>query len=345
MPLTFAGFLEATALPQPLASLVAAGATRDVPLGWTTSHRGPLAIYAARPFAGHAQAACAREPVARWLPGGAAALPRGAVIALAQLVDVQPAAMAHLTDYDPALGELARGQFIWQFADVTALTTPIPVTGDCHLHPSLKTPGVLTWTVPLGGDFPALVPYELYQHYEQVARQQRCVREHGPGCNQTRCLGFSYFSNGTEFDIWFANWCDRCKHDAGYSDATPEKGCPLLAAALCGERIPEWLLNDEDPGDPARRVMCLNFRDRNDPGGDEDHDPTPIPPPPGQHRLFDPPPVRRRMLVPLPMDAWAPTAQPVAVAQPVPAMANATSSAAASAAATAMPQRTKTEAP
>jgi hypothetical protein len=300
MPLTFMGFMEATAVVQPWASLLAAGATRDVPLGWTTAHRGPLAIYAARPFGVRAQAACARAAVARWLPDGAAALPRGAVVVLAQLVDIQPAALAGLTDYDPTLGELAAGQFIWRFTDVTALPTAIPVTGECRLRPSLNHPGVLTWTVPLGGDVPVVVPWELYQHYQRVERELRCAREHGPGCNQTSCLGFAYFSNGTEFDIWSANWCARCRHDAGYSDATPEKGCPLLPAALCGERIPEWLLNDEYVGDPVRRVTCLNFRDRDDPGGDEDHEPTPLPPPPGQGLLFAPPLARRRMLVPPP---------------------------------------------
>lgn len=305
MPVTFAGFMEATALPQPLASLLATGATRDLPVGWTTEHRGPLAIYAARPFGPRVQAACARQAVARWLPGAPTALPRGAVVALAQLVDVQPASMAKHTSYDPALVELARGQFIWRFADVAALPTAIPVTSDCPIYPALRMPGVLTWTVPLGGDYPAVVPWELYEHYERAERELRCAREHGPGCNLTRCLGFGYFSNGTEFDIWFANWCERCKHDAGYSGDTPERGCPLLPAALCGERIPEWLLNDEHRGDPARRVTCLLFRDRDDPGGDEDHDPVPSPPPPGQQPLFAPPPACRRMLVPLPLPVGA----------------------------------------
>jgi hypothetical protein len=273
----------------------------------------PLAVYAATPFGPRVRAACAQPAVAEWLGAAPADLPRGAVVAFAQLVDVQPAEAATLTGLALVLGEASTGQHGWEFADVTALPTAVPVHERAHLFPAGDTSGVLTWMVPLGGDCPVVVPREIYDHYERVGREQRCAREHGPGCNQTRCLGFAYFANGTEFEIWQANWCERCKHDAAYSDDHPERGCQLLALALCGERIPEWMVNDT-VGDPARQVTCLNFRNRDDPGGDEDN-PTPTPPPPGQGLLFQPS-TSRRMLVPLPDNPWMPSASPAPPTRP-----------------------------
>lgn len=52
----------------------------------------------------------------------------------------------------------------------------------------------------------------------------------------------AYFSNGSEWDAWSADWCETCIHDA----AGPEDGCPIILQLLLGEptehveRGPDW---------------------------------------------------------------------------------------------------------
>lgn len=97
------------------------------------------------------------------------------------------------------------------------------------------------------------------------------------------------FSNGTEGMAWMENWCFRCTHD------TQEKidrgdGCPLVMVALMHRTPSEWL--DQTEYDEQGRMKpyrlgdqfhCVEFRDVDDPGGEE---PAPIPDPPDQETLL-----------------------------------------------------------
>lgn len=57
------------------------------------------------------------------------------------------------------------------------------------------------------------------------------------------------FSNGTEFDCWSENWCQRCRH----LDA-----CPLLDVAFIEEKTPaQW--QDWEPGSLGNQYTCTEF--------------------------------------------------------------------------------------
>jgi hypothetical protein len=59
------------------------------------------------------------------------------------------------------------------------------------------------------------------------------------------------FSNGFEWDIWSAIWCQTCKNDEN-------EDCPLVAVAMLGERTPiEW--TDEKPGSLAGKYHCSEY--------------------------------------------------------------------------------------
>jgi hypothetical protein len=102
------------------------------------------------------------------------------------------------------------------------------------------------------------------------------------------------FSNGEEGYGWMANWCARCKNDS------PElidkgEGCRLILVGMLGKTPKEWLdqtQHDEQgrmkPYSIADQYHCVEFRDQDEPGGEE---PTPIPDPPGQETLFGREPV------------------------------------------------------
>lgn len=100
------------------------------------------------------------------------------------------------------------------------------------------------------------------------------------------------FSNGTEYEMWQANWCDRCTHDAAYQSGKSSEGCPLLLTALLGDIPGEWM---EQPPEryPSDAYHCINFRRPDDP----DPEPRPQPDPPDMDGLFEQPERRTRMLV------------------------------------------------
>lgn len=93
------------------------------------------------------------------------------------------------------------------------------------------------------------------------------------------------FSNGTEWEMWSANWCQRCKNDK-----TGE--CPIIMTALLGMTPVEWL---EQPADqyPSNAYHCIQFRGPDDPGDE----PKPLPEPPDMDGLFEKPEQQTRMFV------------------------------------------------
>lgn len=91
------------------------------------------------------------------------------------------------------------------------------------------------------------------------------------------------FSNGTEGEMWTANWCDRCVHDKPARQDRYEDACGIFTLALTHKVPAEWI-KQEWVGDkpPADRYHCVEFRDENEgpPPRTE-----PLPTPPGQGEL------------------------------------------------------------
>lgn len=112
----------------------------------------------------------------------------------------------------------------------------------------------------------------------------------------------SPFSNGTEWEIWAANWCWRpCmnpveaawqRYEEGQGPEPTEfpGGCPLILAAMMGKTPTEWL---EQPDNSPDRFHCIEFRDEEGDG----QEPQPVPDPPGMIELFPRPDARARMMV------------------------------------------------
>jgi activating signal cointegrator 1 len=149
--------MKALTLTQPWATLVAIGAKRIETRGWSTSYRGPLAIHTAKGLADLGgevalMTLCRSEPFRSALIGagylGTPGLPRGAIVAVCELVDCRPTdeeAARHkqgwfkqvdgklvyfeLTDQERAFGDYSPGRFAWLLADVRALPEPIPAKG------------------------------------------------------------------------------------------------------------------------------------------------------------------------------------------------------------------------
>lgn len=126
--------MKALSLTQPWASLVACGVKRWETRGWSTAYRGMLAI--------HATAARVRGPedldpgfaricAEAFGPQFHLTLPRGAVLCLAKLVAVRPAAHVRdtLSGIERRCGDFADGRFAWQFADIDKLPRPVPARG------------------------------------------------------------------------------------------------------------------------------------------------------------------------------------------------------------------------
>ena len=142
-------------LTQPWATLVAIGAKRIETRSWATKYRGPLLIHAAAglgPVGGvlGLGAQCSVEPF--WGVLHAAdymrsdMLPRGAIVAVAELVSVIPTEILNrqgswiidtdtwsMTDQERAFGDYTPGRYAWLLSDVQALPTPIPVKGQLGL--------------------------------------------------------------------------------------------------------------------------------------------------------------------------------------------------------------------
>lgn len=115
------------------------------------------------------------------------------------------------------------------------------------------------------------------------------------------------FSNGTEWEIWAANWCwAPCQNPAelawqryeeGKRKTAPKEfpgGCPLILCALEGRTPTEWLDQwKEGEPYPLDRYHCIEFRGPDEGGGGE---PRPKREPPGMDGLFPRPERAVRML-------------------------------------------------
>lgn len=115
-------------LTQPWASLVAGGHKRVETRSWPTAYRGAVLIHAAKGFPRWAQEFAAEERAVGRLPGR---IPRGAIVAVATLVNVQrtddvastiSSLERHLGNYDP-------GRWAWFLSEIHPLQEPVPCRG------------------------------------------------------------------------------------------------------------------------------------------------------------------------------------------------------------------------
>jgi activating signal cointegrator 1 len=156
--------MKALTLTQPWATLVALGAKGIETRSWATSHRGPVAIHAAKGLADLGgerglTALCEREPFRSVLEEAGITspkeLPRGAVVAMAELVDCRPTQIdrhglalyqqpdgiwMNVSEQERAFGDYRPGRYAWLLADVQLLPEPIPAKGALGLWP---------WTMPV----------------------------------------------------------------------------------------------------------------------------------------------------------------------------------------------------
>jgi hypothetical protein len=130
--------MKVLSLWQPWASLIACGAKSIETRGWSTPHRGPLAIHAARSREGE-QYLAELQP---YLPVGFPwwrELPFGAIVCVANLAKITPVEqILRVWEEHPdhpnaqreyAFGNYDRGRFGWLLKDVVALREPIECAG------------------------------------------------------------------------------------------------------------------------------------------------------------------------------------------------------------------------
>jgi hypothetical protein len=121
--------MKAITLWQPWASLIAFGVKRHETRHWLTNYRGPLAIHASKivDLAGAPEALCIAVFGRHW----ASLLPRGAMVAVADIVSCPVAANVErrITAADRAAGNFCAGRFAWRLEDVRPLRAPIATMG------------------------------------------------------------------------------------------------------------------------------------------------------------------------------------------------------------------------
>lgn len=129
--------MKALTLWQPWATLVAIGSKRIETRSWATQHRGPLAIHAA--VTKRADWACYSEPCFSELKAfhypGPRWLPRGKVIAVCELVDVQPVERVRgmAEPRELGFGNFSDGRYAWMLRNVRRLPVEMPATGQQRL--------------------------------------------------------------------------------------------------------------------------------------------------------------------------------------------------------------------
>lgn len=128
--------MKGLTLTQPWATLVALGHKRVETRSWSTRYRGPIAIHAAKGFPGYAREFASLERAIGRLPQR---IPRGAIVAVAELVDVRRTeeAAQMVEGLERHLGDFSPGRFAWLLSNVRALSEPVGYRGALGL-----------WTVP-----------------------------------------------------------------------------------------------------------------------------------------------------------------------------------------------------
>ena len=137
--------MKALTMTQPWATLVAIGENSIETRSWSTRYRGKLAIHAAKGFPREARELCRLSPyrqvLARHGYADASSLPLGAIIAVADLVDVMKFTRASLREvrararagelptHEADFGDFSPGRYGWVLEKVRPLSEPIPMRG------------------------------------------------------------------------------------------------------------------------------------------------------------------------------------------------------------------------
>jgi hypothetical protein len=138
--------IKALTIIQPWATLIAIGAKTIETRSWRTDWRGTLAIHAAKGLPGWARDYALRDPACGLLERYGFAtthdLPRGAIVAVAQLVacvstnDVRPDEVrerlrSDAERYNPEyeLGDYSADRWLWLLDCVERINPPLPCSG------------------------------------------------------------------------------------------------------------------------------------------------------------------------------------------------------------------------
>jgi activating signal cointegrator 1 len=130
--------MKAISLWQPSASLVSMGGKLIETRSWYTPYRGPLAICATKNTpAWYFDASLSESEIHKFFHQQGVYyprrdLPRGCVVAVANLVDCVPITQefaASLSPLEWAAGNYEPGRYAWMLENVVELRTPLPVTG------------------------------------------------------------------------------------------------------------------------------------------------------------------------------------------------------------------------
>jgi len=106
--------IPALTLWQPYATLVAVRAKWNETRSWPTSHRGPLAIHAAKRYPPDLRALAAQEPFLSVLAGVAPEDYLGMVVAVVELVDCKPITPDNIPpEPERSFGDYRAGRFMW----------------------------------------------------------------------------------------------------------------------------------------------------------------------------------------------------------------------------------------
>ena len=120
--------MKALTLTQPWATLIALGSKQYETRSWSPRYRGPLLIHAAKSYPRYAQDFASTEFTLGRLPGR---IPRGALIAVVDLVDVEPTrdVAGQVSALERLYGDYGEGRFAWRLENVRLLHEPIPYRG------------------------------------------------------------------------------------------------------------------------------------------------------------------------------------------------------------------------
>lgn len=148
--------MKALSLWQPWATLIALGVKRFETLAEETSWRGQVAVYGKELVVRDVEPAIDRILVEHFGRDWHRAVPRGAVVATAVLVDCRRTVDARRTisDLEDMCGDWSSGRYAWQLEHVLALAEPI------------------YWRSPLGLLFE--VPREIFDTPPPTGRGTRC---------------------------------------------------------------------------------------------------------------------------------------------------------------------------
>lgn len=131
--------MKALTIHQPFASLLACGAKSYETRSWSTNHRGPLAIHAAKTtetlewLRTNRWARYRRE--LRYNGLDPEQLPLGSVVAVGSLVQVRRTddAVHYISHTERQLGNWSAGRYAWQLNNVRPLDEPVPARGQQRL--------------------------------------------------------------------------------------------------------------------------------------------------------------------------------------------------------------------